>query len=326
MSNLEIEYVGSLFGHNGWVTSIVVGKDSDSKPLLISGSRDKKLIVWKLNLDNPETIYDKDNKPREEKIVGKPFKSLGGHSHFISGLAINKESKFVVSSSWDKTLRLWDLNTFKTRQLFVGHSKDVLAVAFSQDERMIVSGSMDKTLKNWNIKGEVKHNLDNEFNGWVSCISQFKQDKQSYFAIGSWDQSVRILDKDYKPVSRIDGFEYGVVSTATDEDGEFLFSAEKNGKIRVHNIVGSSQPELKSTIDVNADINAISFESKYYMAISCATSKGLVIHEVNKASKIIYQKDVSACHSLAWDHTKTLLFAGFADGVIRVFRFKGEQN
>lgn len=315
---LEIDYVGTLFGHNGWVTALTVGKDSEGKPLLVSGSRDKKLIVWKLNLDQPEEI-PADQGRSNEKIVGKPFKSLSGHSHFVSGLSLSKDSKFVLSSSWDKTLRLWDLNTFKTRTLITGHTKDVLCATFTNEDRSILSGGMDNSLRIFNIKGDQKH-VCSDFNGWVSCISPIKQEKQSYIAVGSQDKTVKIYDNDYTLQNTIDGFDYGVISTATDEDGEFIFSAEKNGKIKVHTLNGT-QAEEKSTIDVNADINAISFESKYFLAIVVASSKGLIIQEVHKQCKVLFQKAFGACLSLAWDADRKYLFAGFSDGGIRVFRF-----
>jgi guanine nucleotide-binding protein subunit beta-2-like 1 protein len=326
MSSIEIDYVGSLYGHNGIVTSIVVGKNQDGSPLVISGSRDKKIIIWNVNLQNPEEITGNSENKTDEKLVGKPLKSLAGHSHFVSSLAISKDSKHLVSGSWDKTCRLWDLETYKTRQLLSGHKKDVLAVSFSSDNRLIISGSMDQSVKFWSIKGEEKHKID-DFNGWVSCINHIKRaEKQNLIAVGSWDQSVKLYDaKELTYLNSVEGFDYGVVSICSDQDGEFLFSGEKNGKIRVHKLNGDTSSELKSTIDVNADLHAISFESKYYMFIACATSKGLYINEVNKLNNSFYRKEVAACHSLAWDESSNYLFAGFADGVIRVFKFKAEN-
>jgi guanine nucleotide-binding protein subunit beta-2-like 1 protein len=325
MSKLEIVCLGSLYGHNGTVTSLVVGKDSNGEPLVVSGGRDKRLIVWKLHLKNPEAVVS-DNKNTDEKIVGKPFKSLSGHNHFVSSLDISNDSKFVISGSWDKTIRLWDLNTFKTKKILKGHAKDILSVAFSADSRYIISGSMDNTLKVWNVNGEIKHDIADQFKGWVSSITHVKrQDKNNLIAVGSWDQTVNLYEpKNFTFVSQIQGFDYGVVSTDCDDEGEFMFTAEKNGKIRVHKVGNENVFEPKSTVDVNADLNAISFESKYYMVISCATSKGLMINKVNQLNKTDYTMDASACHCLAWDASKEYLFAGFADGVIRVFQFKLE--
>ena len=55
-TNVKVHYQGFLEGHNGWVTSLQVGQTKEGKPLLISGSRDKSIIVWKLDLENPEEI------------------------------------------------------------------------------------------------------------------------------------------------------------------------------------------------------------------------------------------------------------------------------
>jgi len=320
--SFEIEYVGSLKGHNGWVTAIAVGKDAEGKPLLISGSRDKKIILWKLNLDAPEDIQKEEGKKvvEQEKLVGKPFKSLSGHSHFVSSLSLSKDSKFLLSSSWDRTSRLWDLNTFKTRTLINGHSKDVLAVTFTNEDRMIVSGSMDKSLKVFNIKGEEKHS-NNDFSGWITNITHIKQEKQNLLAVASQDKTVKVYDtNEYTVKYNIEGFDYPVVSTAVDEDGEFLFSAEKNGIIRVHNLPSLVQ---KSTIEVNADINTISFESAYFTSIVIGTNKGLIIQEVKsqKGKPLFEKKSFGACLSLCWDVDKKYLFAGFADGGIRIYKF-----
>jgi len=43
---IEFVYVGDLIGHNGAVTSIVAGKGTKDIPILVSGSRDKSLIIW----------------------------------------------------------------------------------------------------------------------------------------------------------------------------------------------------------------------------------------------------------------------------------------
>lgn len=43
---------GVLEGHKDWVTSIVAGfsqKENEDSPVLISSSRDKTLVIWKLN-------------------------------------------------------------------------------------------------------------------------------------------------------------------------------------------------------------------------------------------------------------------------------------
>lgn len=87
---------------------------------------------------------------RDEINYGVPRKSLLGHNHFVQDLAISSDGQYVLSGSWDKTLRLWEIQSGSTTRRFVGHKNDVLSVAFSPDNRQIVSGSRDKTIKLWN--------------------------------------------------------------------------------------------------------------------------------------------------------------------------------
>merc|ERR1739838_1177630 len=107
-------------------------------------------------------IWDLDQSAdtEEEKEWGLPRKIMTGHSHFISDIDLSQDSRFCLSSSWDGTIRLWNLKTAQTHKTLIGHSKDVLSVAFSPDNRQIASGSIDKSVKIWNVHGVCKFTVD----------------------------------------------------------------------------------------------------------------------------------------------------------------------
>ncbi len=334
----SLEPIGVLEGHGGAVTSLVCGEDEKGAPLLISGSRDKSIIKWQLHLDEPKEVVIKVDKEEGEDgqekenvqrkyIVGKPLRSLHGHNHFVSSLALNSDSTKLISGSWDKTIRLWDVPSSKSEKIFKGHTKDVLCVGFSQDERLIFSGGMDNTLKYWNTKGESKYD-NNQFRGWVSCILNIKKAKTSLMAVGSWDGSVKIFNKDYQLQREILGGEYAVTSLSTDDKGEYLFVAYKNGTIKVINIdEEGSENESKSTIETGIDINAILFESKFFQIYALGTSKGLQIRRIRGKKKPEFEDNANgACLSLAYDKSKDYLFAGFADGTIKVYKTLNESE
>ena len=278
----SLEKIGVLEGHGGAVTSLVCGEDENGAPLLISGSRDRLIIKWQLHFDEPKEVITKldeaeveEGQPTEIKkyIVGKPLKSLHGHNHFVSSLALNSDSTKLVSGSWDKTIRLWDIPTSKSEKIFKGHTKDVLCIAFSHDERLIFSGGMDNTLKYWNTKGELRFD-NNQFRGWVSCILNIQKGKSNYIAVGSWDGSVKILNSEYNIQREIPGGDYAVTSLSADDQGEYLFIAYKNGTVKVMNIEEqASENEVKQTIETGIDINAILFESKFFQIYALGTSK-----------------------------------------------------
>jgi len=192
---------------------------------------------------------------------------------------------------------------------------------------MILSGGMDKTLRFWNTKGENKF-VSNNFSGWVSSMCHVRQGKDSLLAVGSWDSKVRIFDGELAFNRGIDANDYAVVSMNSDDEGEYLFVGQKNGSVKIWNMATEQDQSdtLKQTLDINADLNALSYESKYFTILTLATSKGISIREI-KGNNEIYGKTYGnnvQCLSLAWDNSKEYLFAGFTDGVIRVYKIKYE--
>lgn len=176
-SNEKLELKGSLIGHNGWVTQIAT--NSRYPDLLLSSSRDKSLIVWKLL--------------KEESNYGVPQKRLTGHGHFITDVVLSMDGQYALSGSWDKTLRLWDLNAGKSTRRFEDHKGDVLSVAFSADNRQIVSGSRDKTIKLWNTLAQCKYTIqDDGHSDWVSCVRFSPSNNNPIIVSAGWDKYVKV--------------------------------------------------------------------------------------------------------------------------------------
>jgi len=126
----EFSLGGVLVGHNDLITSIATGnpqKENEDSNVLISGSRDKSVMIWKLSEFEDADDYEANSK----RYAGVPLKSLTGHNHFVSDVQLSADNMYALSSSWDKTLRLWDLRTGKTSRKFIGHTKEVLSVTFS---------------------------------------------------------------------------------------------------------------------------------------------------------------------------------------------------
>ena len=147
--------------------------------MLLSASRDKTLIIWNLT--------------RDEQAYGYPKRSLHGHSHIVSDCVISSDGAYALSSSWDKTLRLWELSTGNTTRTFVGHTNDVLSVSFSADNRQIVSGSRDRTIKLWNTLGDCKYTItDKGHTDWVSCVRFSPNPQNPVIVSAGWDKLVKV--------------------------------------------------------------------------------------------------------------------------------------
>ena len=54
----------------------------------------------------------------------------------------------LVSSSWDNTIRFWDINTYQCVYYFVAHDEKVFSLIMLYDGKF-ASGSSDSVLKIW---------------------------------------------------------------------------------------------------------------------------------------------------------------------------------
>jgi WD40 repeat protein len=87
----------------------------------------------------------------EKSEVVTKFK---GHTDAVYAVAYSPDGKFLITASFDHTLKLWEVATGKELRTYggpTGHTKQVISVAFSQDGSMIASGSTDNTLKVWDV-------------------------------------------------------------------------------------------------------------------------------------------------------------------------------
>src|SRR5204862_4890319 len=67
----------------------------------------------------------------------------------------------ALTSSYDKTLVLWDAKTGECLRRFEGHRDRIESVSLSRDDRMMASASVDHTLFVWDVgSGRVLHKID----------------------------------------------------------------------------------------------------------------------------------------------------------------------
>ncbi|HBR76857.1 MAG TPA: serine/threonine protein kinase, partial [Cyanobacteria bacterium UBA11159] len=59
--------------------------------------------------------------------------------------------KFLASGSWDKTVKLWSIQTGDKLGEITSHSLQVSSVAFSPCGNFIATASLDRTVNLWNL-------------------------------------------------------------------------------------------------------------------------------------------------------------------------------
>jgi WD40 repeat protein len=69
----------------------------------------------------------------------------------VSSLAFSPDGRWLVSGSWDKTIKIWDVQAGREVQTLAGHDHPVYSVAFDSRGQWLASGSEDGTIKLWRL-------------------------------------------------------------------------------------------------------------------------------------------------------------------------------
>ncbi len=83
--------------------------------------------------------------------TGEELRCFSGHTGVVRQSALSPDGRLALSSSFDQTVRVWDVATGEELTRFTGHNADVLGVAFTADGKTAVSGGSDKTVRLWDV-------------------------------------------------------------------------------------------------------------------------------------------------------------------------------
>ncbi|KAG5944124.1 hypothetical protein E4U53_006935 [Claviceps sorghi] len=128
------------------------------KPLIITGSRDSQLRVWRL----PEVgsrRYIQTGPPAQESDCPYFIRVLTGHGGSVR--AISAYGDTLVSGSYDSVVRVWKISTGESLHKLEGHTQKVYSVVLDHKRNRCISGSMDSLVKIWDLAtGSCLHTLE----------------------------------------------------------------------------------------------------------------------------------------------------------------------
>ncbi|KAH8666905.1 WD40-repeat-containing domain protein [Xylariales sp. PMI_506] len=128
------------------------------KPLIITGSRDSQLRVWRLPEPNSRR-YIQTGPPANDADCPYFIRTLHGHTHSVRAIAAHADT--LVSGSYDNTVRVWKISTGETVHVLQGHSQKVYSVVLDVPRNRCISGSMDSFVKIWDLAtGSCTHTLE----------------------------------------------------------------------------------------------------------------------------------------------------------------------
>ncbi|XP_026184172.1 autophagy-related protein 16-1 isoform X1 [Mastacembelus armatus] len=251
------ESKGALTGSNAGITSI----DFDSAgSYLLAASNDFASRIWTVD----------DYRLRH---------TLTGHSGKVLSARFLLDNARIVSGSYDRTLKLWDLRSkVCMKTVFAGSScNDIVCT-----EQCVMSGHFDKKVRFWDIRAEsIVREL--ELLGRVTSLD-LNHDRTELLTC-SRDDLIKIIDLRTNAIRQTfsaQGFKCGADWTRVtfSPDGSYVAGGSAEGALYVWNVLTG---KVDRTLDRNHNsaINAVSW-----------SSSGAYVASVEKGSKAILWSDM----------------------------------
>eukprot|EP00898_Chlorokybus_atmophyticus_P008233 jgi/Chlat1/8410/Chrsp80S07911 len=221
-------------GHNAAVEAVASSPDGR---LLCSGGWDMELKFWQAN---------GAGSAEEGKAVSVD-RSLAGHTQCVSALSWPSASRDTLySSSWDHSLRAWDVETGSNTQTLTS-SKAVYTLSVDQHARLVATGGADTTVRVWDTRARNSTTpgirLSSNGSEWVSAV-RFSPSNAHQLIAASYDGSIRLWDVRGKvPLHTVSQAHEGK-ALAVDwlGDGETAFaSGGEDGRMVVYTMSGVQQ-------------------------------------------------------------------------------------
>jgi len=217
-------------GHSKDVLSVAFSVDNRQ---IVSASRDKTIKLWNTLGECKYTIGEDGTGAHS-----------GGHSEWVScvNFVPNQSNPAIVSGSWDKVVKVWNMSNCKLRTNLQGHHGYINAVTVSPDGSLCASGGKDGVAMLWDLnEGKRLYSLPCEQGDIIHSLC-FSPNR--YWLCAGTDNGIRIWDLEGKGIvdelkldqpqrdPKSKALPTSCISLAWSADGNTLFAGYTDNLIR----------------------------------------------------------------------------------------------
>jgi G protein beta subunit-like protein len=143
-----------------------------SNDTLVAGNNHAEVFVWDPN-DATKTTTTINSGGTTTTAPIRPKAKFRAHSYgsYLLHAKISPDGRHLVTTSSDKTARLFDTTTWQLTQTLSQHTKWVWDAVFSADSSYLVTASSDKTARLWNLRSNMPVRQYTDHNYAVTCVA-----------------------------------------------------------------------------------------------------------------------------------------------------------
>ena len=215
--------------------------------------RNKTLLT--ASMDEFSAVIDVARLENSEDSIHEQAKWLTQHVGRVLCTLYHPRGTYFITGSEDKTIKIWNPETFNVLVNFDANDDAVYSLAYSVDEDVIVSGSADNTVRTWRVTPteggdgqsplEMTGTLVREYNGHEGAvysvdaarISLRGNNQAAMIASSSADTSVIIWNiRSGNRYRTFDESTDAVYAVKFNPNGESVAAGGRDGKVRLWNL------------------------------------------------------------------------------------------
>ncbi|XP_071446198.1 ribosome biogenesis protein WDR12 homolog [Hetaerina americana] len=197
MENNSVHCAAILKGHERSLECVAGNKNSED-PLVATGGWDTNIKLWSSSLDSPGDERNDHTAAKKMKLSESkcrtPKATLKGHREAVSGVQWIANDE-LVSSSWDHTVRIWDVDTHTIKQEISGN-KSIFDISWSPLSRCLVTASADRHVRLYDprsTEGSLIKGQYTSHTAWVQSVGWSSVDEFNFIS-GGYDNQVKLWD------------------------------------------------------------------------------------------------------------------------------------